>query len=690
MKYELMCVDDDLLQSEEKTEIDRQIDSIIERHKGNRYQINRLVFESTAALTASENLVQQKASQGLLKRFWNNLTGKNRRLQADIDRNLARAQYASQQTLQKLAEQNLMSFELITAVNNKLNASMIAVEQEINNVYGTMRDICGTMQTFFRRTRADIMQLATRIDRLERNVDLLNWQNSIEYQMYNGIEYQELDDVTKLVCMAHDFYSITKGEWRTSDLLLLKAAMGTIGLDPKAVMSYENFVREVGGNKELFSHLISTELRVNELATNNEILSVGLNKMNRLSTEERYITETTARLLQRNGVDLSNTEIAYQMVDSYLVQEENVHLETEIPYYELELEMLYNLEQLRYAKLEKEKAQKAKALFLNCKITEALPLLEELAEAGNVEARYMLARIYDDGLDVECNLEHAKELIRQNLDEGYCCSTVHGALLQVIDWKEAFNFCEELMTKANQGDVFAQYELALYYLNLGNASEGKKESDYNLGLNYFEMAAAQGYFRAYHGIAKRYYIGQGVEQNGKLAEKYFKIAADMGYGKAMLYLGEMCIDLEYCKDNIDAGIEKAVTWYKKAYEHHSYNDYSINYIARYYSQDGNGNNADALKWWQIGEQNNFPSSLDNLGWAYRYGHGVDVDYQKAIEYYRKAIAAGSNNGYSERNLGEMYLNGYGVVVDKNMARLWYEKAAEKGDEGAKKWLDDNH
>jgi len=199
MKYELKCVDDSVLSVEEKTEINQEIDRIIERHKNNRYQINRLTFESTAALTASENLIEKKASQGFLRRFWNNLTGKNNRIQAEIDRNIARAQYASQQTLQKLAEQNLMSFELITAVNNKLNASMIAVEKEINNVYDTIL-------TLFKHSRAEIMQLETRVERLERNVDLLNWQNSIEYQMYNGIEYQDLDDVTKLVCVAHDFF----------------------------------------------------------------------------------------------------------------------------------------------------------------------------------------------------------------------------------------------------------------------------------------------------------------------------------------------------------------------------------------------------------------------------------------------------------------------------------------------------
>lgn len=74
----------------------------------------------------------------------------------------------------------VMSFELITAVNNKLNDSMIAVEKEINTIYGTMLE-------FFKRSRADIMRLETRVERLERNVDLLNWQNSIEYQMYNGV-----------------------------------------------------------------------------------------------------------------------------------------------------------------------------------------------------------------------------------------------------------------------------------------------------------------------------------------------------------------------------------------------------------------------------------------------------------------------------------------------------------------------
>ena len=62
MRNELQCVDSGGLTEAEKTEINSQIDQIIERHKNNRYEINRLVFESTAALTAGNNLACEKAS----------------------------------------------------------------------------------------------------------------------------------------------------------------------------------------------------------------------------------------------------------------------------------------------------------------------------------------------------------------------------------------------------------------------------------------------------------------------------------------------------------------------------------------------------------------------------------------------------------------------------------------------------
>lgn len=385
-------------------------------------------------------------------------------------------------------------------------------------------------------------------------------------------------------------------------------------------------------------------------------------------------------------MNIESDNISYQMVSAYLSQEDDVILGAEVSHYELALEMLYNLEQLKYAKIESEKMKKAKALFLNCKIPEAMPLLEDCSD-DNFEARYMLSKIYEEGIDTEKNIDYAKELIRQNVSMGYCNSIVQAGFLEIIDWNDVAKYKDDLIAAANQGDVFAQYELALYYLNIPLMMGDHNPPDYERALNYFELSAAQGYFRAHHGIALRYYNGQGVEQEGRKAESYFKIAADMGYGKSMLYLGDI-----YFRGRL--GIEKnkseGIEWYKKAYEHGQCNDSSINRIAVSYSDDdGIGDNAEALKWWRIGAQRNFPSCLSNIGWAYRNGKGVSVDYQKAIEYYKKGIQAGAEDGYEENNLGDMYLNGYGVTADRTVARSWYEKAANKGNEKAKKWLENN-
>lgn len=170
------------------------IDSIIAAHKNNRQEINRLVFESVSAMTDSEGYEQQLSSRKGLRRLWGAITGSNKRLQDKIDSSRAAAQFAAQTTLQRLSEQNLLTFDLITAVNNKLNASMTEVEGEINQIYAALIQ-------FFKQNRSDMIQLENRVAKLEQNVNLINWQNSIEYQMLDGVEYVDLDDASKIVCV---------------------------------------------------------------------------------------------------------------------------------------------------------------------------------------------------------------------------------------------------------------------------------------------------------------------------------------------------------------------------------------------------------------------------------------------------------------------------------------------------------
>lgn len=64
MDNSLAVVDAQVLTLEEQKQLDVQIDRIISSHRKNRQEINRLVFECTAALTEAEDDSRRLASKG--------------------------------------------------------------------------------------------------------------------------------------------------------------------------------------------------------------------------------------------------------------------------------------------------------------------------------------------------------------------------------------------------------------------------------------------------------------------------------------------------------------------------------------------------------------------------------------------------------------------------------------------------
>jgi TPR repeat protein len=83
--------------------------------------------------------------------------------------------------------------------------------------------------------------------------------------------------------------------------------------------------------------------------------------------------------------------------------------------------------------------------------------------------------------------------------------------------------------------------------------------------------------------------------------------------------------------------------------------------------------------------------LDELAECYFYGKGVNVDYFKAIEYYKSQYAL--QNHYSctdsEYKIGYCYYHGLGVKRDLNKAKEWLQIAGlERGNKEAIKLLEE--
>lgn len=684
MEHTLSVMSTRALTETEKKEVNQEIDRIITRHKNNRFEINRLVFESVTALTESSNYSEELASQGVMKRFWGGLTGKNRQLQNSISSSLARSQYASQQTLQKLAEQNLMSFELITAVNNKLNSSVVEIEQEINKIYGTL-------VTFFRKTKSDIIQLESRVERLERNVNLLNWQSSIEYQMWDGVEYTELSSIEKVVCLVRDFYDITNGKWNTSDLMLLKSAMSEIGLPPKELISYKSFIKEICSDNRVFCKLFGSEsLPGIEQYPEYIALAAGIQKIKCLEDNESYVLENTVNILTKYGCTCDREEVKYELLSEYEKEQARVNIDATVNLYDFIMELLYNLEQIKevgYVKTLSDKMKDAELLYGRYEIDKVYPMLQELADYGYTRAKYLLALIYETGhKEIAPDAKKFQELLDECIEAGDPVATVRRVMPLNLDADASkkdlvINCIDKLKEMANGGDSFAAEEYARCCINFSWLGIG--ENDYEEAVRMFEKAP---HVLGIYGLSRRYQYGQGVEKD---MEKACKLCLESGmiyrYPIA-LYRAGMWMEYGWLNDEKDLVL--AFSTYKDAFDL-GYGE-AADTVGRCY-RDGIGVEKDddkAYEYYKKGADLGLASPIANVGWCYEMGRGVEQNYGEAIKYYKKSIEL-KHKGYPHWRLAELYLEGKGVSVNRDEAKRLLEQAIEYGEDRAKQTLQEN-
>lgn len=541
---------------DEQTELEKQIDHVIAAHKNNRREINRLVFECTSALTAADDASHELASKGLLSRFIGAITGSNKRLPDKINRNTRAAQYASQVTMQKLAEQNLMTVDLLTAVNNKLNASIDAVNEKFKEQFVTLGK-------FILKTRGDMISLSLRMDKVEWNVKLLNWQASVEYLKLNGVEYSDLDDTGKIVCLARDFYDLTGGNWTTSDLLLLKAAMGQIGMAPKKEMNIFDTLKTIADTPVLQEKLLNHH-GIKPISDPSYLISMGtLEKLNALADKERYVVDIVAANYKNHGVTMGADEIRGDLAKDYMRQQANVNLNTHVGAYDFLLDLLYNLSESTAERVLQCKDDKGlMQLFLTDHTEKAYEQIREAANEGNAIALYMMAEYFWEGYGVQpINQQKGIAYFKKSYEAGYpvagydvAASLPDGSPEQDEIRK---NTKDNILELANEGDACAQNNLGEMY----EYGTGVEQSD-EKAVEWFLKAAEQGFARAQYNLGDMYYLGWGVEESDEKAVEWVLKAAEQGLADALYPLGFM---YEY-GDGVEQSDAKALEWYQKAAE----------------------------------------------------------------------------------------------------------------------------
>ena len=683
MADELKVIEAEVLTPEEKTELSTNIDRIIAEHKNNRQEINRLVFQSVAAMTEADDAQIELENKGFFRRFIGGITGSNQKLQNRINHNRAAAQYAAQQTLQKLAEQNLMTFDLITAVNNKLNASLYAVNEEFSKIYTGL-------EKFFKHNRNEMVWLETRLAKVEQNVQLLTWQNSIEYLDFDGEEYLDMDDTKKIVCLVRDFYDITKGTWSTSDLLLLKTAMATIGIQPKSKVNYFGVLREIENNTALKNKLLNG-MEIRPITEPGYLIAMStLKKMDSLQNEESYMVNTLGNYMKHYGVEIDHEQIYDDLTNQYLKEKALVNIDIDVESYDMILDLLYNLKQAEDEDLlilsgQDSRIHEAEQAYLQCRFQEAFDMFKLLAENGNGRAMYFMGIFYRNGYGnvVEIDTEKGNMWAKKGMEAGdpLCAWRVAYTLpIDSEERKDVFNsVLKKIVQLADAGDPFAQCELGANYDHGIDLTEDDVKA-----FEWMEKSAVQGYRIAQYNLGLDYEVGTGVTQDYEEALMWYRKAADQGYPHAQYRLGSMYQNAK----GVTQSYEKALKWYQKAAEQGDADAQKL--LGSWYSV-GVGDVApqsyeEAVKWYRKAAEQGDSNGQCMLGRMYQAGHGVSQNYEEAVKWYRKAAEQGDSDG--QYMLGRMYQAGHGVSQNYEEAVKWYRKGAEQGDWDAQYKLGD--
>ena len=281
-------------------------------------------------------------------------------------------------------------------------------------------------------------------------------------------------------------------------------------------------------------------------------------------------------------------------------------------------------------------------------IDKAIDYFLPAAKQGHSQAQYYLAVCYGSQGQMSASVQWLEKSAHQGLSQSEYLLGV-GYLNGEGVQKDEKTGLAWIAKSAEHDYADAQWFLGRRYLTQGNGTEDLKS-----GLELLQRAADQKHARACQDLGECYADGIAVECNPEEATKWFATAAlETGHlapteqlGKHPLWASnpeeQVETALRYMKgDGLPENLVNAIWLFKKA----------------------------ALKGHAGGQY--------WMGHCHRFGLGVEKDYEKSLDYYRRSAAQGYAE--AEGSLGDHY----SIFANKNEIDVvkgieWYVKAGAKG------------
>jgi hypothetical protein len=323
-------------------------------------------------------------------------------------------------------------------------------------------------------------------------------------------------------------------------------------------------------------------------------------------------------------------------------------------------------------------SEKADKLRLENKFDEATALYQKAADNNDAYGMWRLSNAYGNGDGIEFSQEKAVEWLKKAADNGceealadLAFAHLYGWYNLPVDTLKGVNLIKQLLQTSSNAYALSRCSM-IYTVGYGKYFE----KDFNEAYKVLQKVTDKENPR-YNQVMGLVYLNgsSSIDADVEKAIEYFKKAYELGDQTAACRIGELYAEGK----RLPKDYKKAIEWFNKGIENNcTFSMLSLYWI--YYTDNPDtkdfhdDNKAYNLLKKAMSHGNG--DAYDKLGYWYTVGKYVEKDDQKAFELYKKAAELGSS--YGMLNVGVDYLTGRGTAKNVDAAEKMWIKAAERG------------
>lgn len=315
---------------EYKTELAVCIEQKITAYRNDTKKIDELTFQCISALAEVDNAKAELSSKGFFARFVGSITGSNHKLQNKINENQTLAQYALRETLMQLQKQNVITLDLIRAVNTKLNGLQIKLGQ-----YGIYLENLVDQK---KQQDRILINHERRLTKTEESIDLVQWGHTIRYQSLEEIDYKDLNQYQKLACLARDFFQKDNVTYE-QDIATLKTAIDHLAINPDEMVSYYDTLKGIAVDKLARKKLLG---KVNWQIYDSVDNVISFHTIGKIC-ELQQANNPKIKIFCGIRNDITPEKACNQLVTAYIRRKDQCDVNTEVSFFDLVMDLVYNL-----------------------------------------------------------------------------------------------------------------------------------------------------------------------------------------------------------------------------------------------------------------------------------------------------------------------------------------------------------